>query len=72
MNIILTDLRSNLLIKNVSKLMFIQTNGPPIDKMNFDKYVKLWLENHRSATDTQRKNFLEPTEAPKQDLWALF
>ncbi|XP_076829399.1 E3 SUMO-protein ligase KIAA1586-like [Brachyhypopomus gauderio] len=55
MNIIISDTRSKLLISNVSSLLFIKLHGPPLKLWNPTKYAKLWLRNHRSATDTQTR-----------------
>jgi len=56
MNNICTDIRSRLTICNISNLMFININGPPINIRNPDTYVKSWLVKHRSADDTRSKN----------------
>jgi len=73
MNDIITNLRTSLLISNVSNLMFINSNGPPIEMFQPKKYVQSWLLHHRSSTDTRsrvcaRKN----TDASRQSLWDIF
>ena len=52
-NIIVTNLRSNLLVQHVSALMFIKINGPPSSIWKAEKYVTSWLLHHRSAIDTR-------------------
>lgn len=75
MNIIVTDLRSTLLIQHVSALMFIKINGPPLAMWKPEHYVLSWLSRHRSATDT-RTRIAAPTYAADMDqpspLWCLF
>lgn len=53
MNIICSDLRSKLAIKNIATLMFININGPPLSIWNPTKYVGSWLLQHRSADDNR-------------------
>lgn len=73
MNNIITDLRASLLISNVSNLMFINANGPPVEKFQPKKYVRSWLVNHRSAIDTQsRVCSSETADSSRQDLWDIF
>jgi len=55
MNNICTDLRSQLIINNISNLMFININGPPLSDWNPEDYVKSWLFNYRCAEDTKTK-----------------
>jgi hypothetical protein len=55
MNNIITDLRSSLLISIVSSLMFINSSGPPVHYFIPEKYVKLWLQNHRSTADNRSR-----------------
>ena len=43
MNLICTDLRSSLTVENMSALLFIKINGPPIDLFDSEKYVKFFL-----------------------------
>jgi len=66
MNNIITNLRSSFLISNVSSLMFIKSNGPPIKVFNPEMYVRSWLEDHRSADDNQlrlKRNNLTKSES---------
>ncbi|MCP6484570.1 hypothetical protein NL492_27585, partial [Klebsiella pneumoniae] len=51
MNIICTDLHSKLTIPNISNLMFININGPPLSLWNPEDYVKHWISNYRTADD---------------------
>jgi hypothetical protein len=55
MNIIITERRSSLLTEHVSSLMFIKLHGPPLEYWKPGHYVKSWLANHRSATDTRTR-----------------
>ena len=55
MNCIVTDLRNSLTIPNVSNLMFVNINGPPIEQWTAKPYVTQWLKRHRSSTDTQSR-----------------
>jgi len=74
MNNIITNLRASLLISNVSSLMFIKSNGPPIKVFNPEMYVRSWLEDHRSADDNQsrlKRNNLTKSES-RQHLWDIF
>lgn len=73
MNIIATELRSVLLIKNISSLMFIHLNGPPLKLWSPAGYVRSWIVSHRSATDTQsRKRATDKHDSTKLDLWSIF
>lgn len=75
MNNIITNLRASLLISNVSSLMFINSNGPPIEVFKPEMYVRSWLEENRSANDTQSrvssKDYLKKIES-KEHLWNIF
>jgi len=55
MNLILTDIRSLLLIKHVSALMFIKLHGPPLADWKPGRYVNTWLLRHRKAPDTRTR-----------------
>jgi len=46
MNIICTPLRSALLIRHMSSLIFIPAVGPPLDQWDATNYVKSWLGRH--------------------------
>jgi len=35
--------------------MFINVNGPPLDKWELKSYVSSWLVNHKTAEDTRTK-----------------
>ena len=43
MNLICTDLRSSLTVENMSALVFIKINGPPINLFDSEKYVQIWF-----------------------------
>lgn len=74
MNIIVTNLRSNLLVQHVSALMFIKINGPPSSIWKAEKYVTSWLLHHRSAIDT-RTRIAAPTSTTELErpnpLWNI-
>lgn len=72
MNIICSDLRSKLTIKNISNLMFININRPPLNIWNPTKYVSSWLVQHRSADDNRSRK-VEPLEmsTEKKSLWNI-
>ncbi len=55
MNNVCTDKRSTLLLANVSNLMMISINGPPVRLFEPRKYVTSWLRSHRSATQARRQ-----------------
>ncbi|KAF3856793.1 hypothetical protein F7725_017516 [Dissostichus mawsoni] len=55
MNNICTDRRSTLLLSNVSNMMMISLNGPPVTLFEPRKYVTTWLRSHRSATQARRQ-----------------
>lgn len=55
MNQIITDLRSRILTKHVSSLMFIKHHGPNIKEWNVEPYVKTWMRRHRTADDTRTR-----------------
>jgi len=73
MNVIVSPLRNSLLMANVSSLLFLKINGPPVDKFSPETYVKNWLLTHSSATDTQarRVNEVSDLNNNKDSLWAL-
>ena len=55
MNLIVTKLRSRILIQHVSSLLFIKLSGKPFEIFNSEEYVKTWLRSHRSADGTLTK-----------------
>uniref|UniRef100_A0A6P7H088 E3 SUMO-protein ligase KIAA1586-like n=1 Tax=Diabrotica virgifera virgifera TaxID=50390 RepID=A0A6P7H088_DIAVI len=55
MNQIMTDLRTRLLTRHVSSLMFIKQHGPSITEWNVEPYVNTWLRRHRTADDTRTR-----------------
>ena len=60
MNIISTDPRCTILVKNVSSLMHVNLDGPPLRMWRPESYVKSWLRLHRSANETQSKKRRRP------------
>lgn len=74
LNLICTDLRSTLSITNISNLMLININGPPLKLWSPESYVKSWLVQHRSADDTRTKKTTkkeEDTDVYKRSLWTI-
>ncbi|XP_034567279.1 E3 SUMO-protein ligase KIAA1586-like [Notolabrus celidotus] len=69
MNNICTDKRSTLLLSNVSHLMMISINGPPLTLFEPRKYVKTWLRTHRSATQTRRP--CTPQMPENKNVWKV-
>lgn len=72
MNVIITKLRTRLLISNVSSALFIKLNGPPLFTWNALQYVKSWLLRHRSAEDTRSRHVGEVEHDNEKELWKLF
>lgn len=48
MNLIITDFRNNLLIKNLSNLLFIKINGPSLAEFDPKFFLSKWI---RTTTD---------------------
>lgn len=75
MNLIVTSLRSSLLIESVSSIMFLKMNGPPLKDFKPDEYVKQWLlAGHRDACDTRTRggsSAVDALHSEKQTLWKL-
>jgi len=72
MNLICTDLRTSLLVSNISNLMFININGPPIELFHCQSYVKTWKKHHSLATDPQPRRCKPPKfDDTKQTLWKV-
>jgi len=71
MNLICSDLRSRLTIQNISNLMFINVNGPPLSQWNPTDYVKSWLFKHRSADDNRSRKVALPNLEKKDSLWKI-
>jgi len=73
MNVIISPSRNSLLIGNVSSLLFIKINGPPINKFVPSRYVQKWLRSHVSAMDKRARRPLEHREETdsRESMWAL-
>lgn len=73
MNLIVSELRNSLTVENVSSLLMVKINGPPLQFWNPEKYIKTWLLKHRSATDTWSRKM--PTSShdcdDRQFMWSL-
>lgn len=73
MNLIITGLRNSLLIKNVSNLLFIKINGPPVADFQPQYFLKRWKENHRLAVDNRtRKVTRKESDETKRKMYELF
>ncbi|KAF0746562.1 E3 SUMO-protein ligase KIAA1586-like [Aphis craccivora] len=68
MNNICTDLRSRLLIKNISNSMFININGPPLQRWNPKDYVESWLTSHRHADETSQEKLTSALQLKTQKI----
>lgn len=66
MNLICNDLRTSLLIENINNLLFINMNGPPIEKFNPIEYAKVWLREHNNSDEMRNTN--HPRQAAKEDV----
>lgn len=76
LNLICTDLRSTLSITNISNLMLININGPPLKLWSPESYVKSWLVQYRSADDTRTKKTTKKeedtdTDVYRRSLWTI-
>ncbi|XP_050058213.1 E3 SUMO-protein ligase KIAA1586-like isoform X2 [Aphis gossypii] len=72
MNLICSDLRSRLSVTNISSLMFININGPPVAIWNPTNYVKSWLIKHRSTHDNRSRKVAQiKLNEEKASLWKI-
>ncbi|XP_014353043.1 E3 SUMO-protein ligase KIAA1586-like [Latimeria chalumnae] len=73
MNIIVTDLRATLSTNNISNLMFVNINGPPLELWNPKEYVKSWLMKPQSAINKQSRVVQEKAvhDDDRYALWQL-
>ena len=71
MNIIITVIRSKLLLSHVSSLMFIKLHGPPLSCWKPTNYANTWLRKHRSTTDT-RTQIVSAKTVEEDPLWRFF
>lgn len=70
MNTVVTPLRSQLKIENVSALMFIKMVGPPLSIWDPTKYVRKWTRmSAEHVACRQRCNTLQAS--PYQPIWDL-
>lgn len=60
MNDICSSMRTRLLVKHISSLMFVKMVGPPIQLWKPDKCVNRWLSTRRSADSTVCMKRREP------------
>jgi len=61
-------LRIRLTIKNVSDLIFISINGPPVEDFSPQPYVRVWLRDHRSAVSAPRGKERKETDKENEKL----
>jgi len=72
LNLICSKLRSRLTVSNISSLMFININGPPVEIWNPTNYVRSWLLKHRSTNDNRsRKVAQAKLNEEKASLWNI-
>lgn len=70
MNLIVTNLRTSLLITNIANLMFLNVNGPPLSRFDATSFVKTWKLQHRLAGDVQsRKCQSKLVDQTRRQLW---
>lgn len=69
MNLIITPIRTRLLIERVSALMFIKLHGPPMHQWNPTSYGTTWLRSHRSAEDRRTRPATESRSEPPDPVW---
>jgi hypothetical protein len=73
MNIICTDHRNSLLVKNIANLMFINLNGPPLSLWQPQKYVESWRKSHHRLAEDERSRRvqLKTNDETFEQLWQL-
>ena len=71
MNIISTDLRCTILVKNLSSLMLVNLNCPPLRMWRPESYVKSWLQFHRRDTVKEARRHEDAVAANRLKLWSL-
>ena len=69
MNNILTNSRSRPLVQRVNNLISIKLHGPPVNLWKPEEYVRKWLRNHRSATDTRTKVAKANLKQEEDPIW---
>ena len=55
MNLIITPIRTKLLVERVSALMFLKLHGPSVDDWDPTNYVISWNRHHRLAEDPRTR-----------------
>ena len=68
-NNILTSRRSRLLVQRVSNLIFIKLHASPVNLWKPEEYVRKWLRNRRSATDTRTKVSKANLKQEEDPIW---
>jgi len=56
-----------LLVKNLSSLMLVNLDGPPLRLWHPGPYVMSWLRLHRSANEIQRRGDAKMEMSPLVD-----
>ncbi len=73
MNDILTAKRNSLAVSRLSNLIFLKCNGPPLEQMSPQSYVRSWLaKGRRSADETACEAPSHPNTADPKTCWSLF
>ena len=65
MNNILTDKRISLAVTRLSNLIFLKSNGPPLEQFSPQSYVMAWLVKGRRSTD--ERECKAPSHSSKDD-----
>ncbi len=59
-------------ISDISAILFIKINGPPIAKFNSEKYVKNWLREHNHAESSHNTGREESKETIIKKMLGIF
>lgn len=71
MNTIISPVRNQLKIHNLSCLMFINLVGPPLEKWNPEKHVKKWVMTRRSADHIGCRKRQEGQKLELNPIWKV-
>ncbi|KAF4529208.1 hypothetical protein B566_EDAN011454 [Ephemera danica] len=75
MNLVCSDLRTNLTVLHIQDLLFININGPPVSLFKAKKYAQSWVQKHRNANDNRTRKVdhskITTTYMCKLPMWNL-
>lgn len=71
MNTIISPVRNQLKIHNLSCLMFINLVGPPLEMWNPEKHVKKWVMTRRSADHIGCRKRQEGQKLELNPIWKV-